>query len=86
MFSGIQNYYEQLVFRRIQEVEPSQDEAYLEDIACLALNVLPCKYIRFSVDLASHMSAQEQAAMNREVASAVEQAIGAAQKRLSQRD
>jgi hypothetical protein len=86
MFSGIQNYYEQLVFRRVQEVAPKDSEDYLEDIACLALNRLPSKYFRYSVDLASHLSGQEQSDMYQQVARAVDEALVLAQARRGERD
>jgi competence protein ComFB len=86
MFSGIHNYYEQMVFRRVQEVVRGDGEGYLEDVACIALNHLPSKYYRYSVDLASHISGSEQFEMYQEVAVAVDEAVRLVEARRSQRE
>jgi competence protein ComFB len=77
-FEQIHNYYEQLVMRHILEtlVRPgeSPDEDYLEDVACVALNQLPARYVRHEVDLAFYMPAQERLQMQEAVRDAVESA------------
>ncbi|MDO9477098.1 MAG: late competence development ComFB family protein [Pseudohongiella sp.] len=51
---GICNYYESLVFFCIQNklkgLPEAHDEEYLADVACVALNQLPARYIRYIVD------------------------------------
>lgn len=52
----IRNYYEQLVAeevrRRLHDAEPPATLDYMADVACVALNRLPPRYIRFEVDMA----------------------------------
>ncbi|MDH5660070.1 MAG: late competence development ComFB family protein, partial [Gammaproteobacteria bacterium] len=49
-FDNINNYYEKLVFEKIQDKlfsdQLDNDEDYLADIACVALNQLPSRYVR----------------------------------------
>lgn len=77
-FEQIHNYYEQLVQRQILEtlVQPgvAPDEDFLEDVACVALNQLPARYVRHEVDLAFYMPVQEQLQMQEAVKHAVESA------------
>jgi competence protein ComFB len=79
MLSSIQNYYERLVIDcihdRLGETDAATDPEYLADLACVALNRLPPRYLRYSVDLVSHLGDAEQAAMQQEVQDAVEQAM-----------
>ena len=79
MFSGIENYYETLVFDRIRKLtkergeEPDPD--YWEDLACVALNHLPPHYVRHIVDFISHLSDEQRDNLNSEVNSAVDYAL-----------
>lgn len=54
-FDNIHNYFEKLVFDVIQDklanAELDNDEDYLGDIACVALNQLPSRYVRHNVDM-----------------------------------
>lgn len=69
----ISNYYEDLVVDLIIEEysgrELTRDE--FNDLACLALNKLPARYYRHSVDMAFFLSGRELEKMQREVAAAV---------------
>lgn len=75
----IHNYYEVLVQERIIETEEYQsgkmDQDFLEDVACIALNQLPTKYVRYSVDLIFYMSQQERNDMHVAVDNAIRNAI-----------
>lgn len=72
----IRNYYEQLVAEEILRCLPgNQDSGYLADIACVALNHLPPRYIRYEVDMAFYMSPAELHEIDRRVKAAVEEAI-----------
>ncbi|EGV30491.1 Late competence development protein ComFB [Thiorhodococcus drewsii AZ1] len=90
MPSNIGNYYERLVMECIREAietDKAPDEAaYIEDLACVALNNLPPRYIRHSIDLASHLSDEEQDRMQRQVNEAVEKARMTIQRRSEDRD
>lgn len=80
----IHNYYEQLVHDHIFELLISTGETlnedFLEDIACVALNKLPAKYVRHSVDLIFYMSAQELEEMRSATKKAVIDAIDLVKK------
>lgn len=70
----IHNVYETLVMQEVQRLWTQQPEStgeFWADVACLALNQLPARYIRYDVDHSSHLSATEQ----RELAARVEEAI-----------
>lgn len=60
----IHNYYEMLVQERIIETNEYQNgemnQDFFEDVACVALNQLPAKYVRHSVDLIFYMTQQER--------------------------
>lgn len=78
-FDGIYNYYERLVYDEVMKVlnqnniQLSTDNA--EDIACLALNQLPARYVRHSVDAAFYLGGEEREKMYNAVATAVETAF-----------
>lgn len=75
-FSTINNYYEQLVFRLILDSIPDPlDENFLEDVACVALNHLPAKYVRHEVDMAFYMTSEERNKIDSDVSIAVRNAI-----------
>jgi len=75
-FSSIHNYYENLVFKQISELIPTPiDENYLEDVACVALNHLPAKYVRHEVDMAFYMTSEERTEIDTSVTIAVRNAI-----------
>lgn len=63
-FDNIHNYFEKLVFDVIQAKlsnnELDDDEDFLGDIACVALNQLPSRYVRHNVDMVFYMTAEER--------------------------
>lgn len=75
----ITNYYERLVsdhlWHLLREETPTPTQSFLEDVACVALNSLPARYIRHRVDMGSHMSEADYLTMEAEVDAAVKQAI-----------
>lgn len=85
MLSSIGNYYERLVMeclhQLLEENDNAFDTAYIEDLTCVALNALPPRYVRHSVDLASHLSDAEHKHMREEVADAIGFAIATTQRR-----
>ena len=85
MFSTITNYYERLVFERLQtllkEKEGGVDPEYMDDVACVALNRLPPRYVRHTVDLAFHMSDAEWEELLREVDTVVTEALAFTKRR-----
>jgi len=74
--NNIRNYYEQLVAEEIvSRLSEGEDAGYLADIACVALNHLPPRYIRHEVDMAFYMSPNELHEISQRVKNAVTQAI-----------
>ncbi len=79
ILNNIHNHYEKLVFDEIQKYQKEKDKSYdegiLEDVACLALNHLPARYVRYSVDIAFYLTSKEHADMNQDVLDAVKAAF-----------
>lgn len=76
--SMIRNYYENEVFSRVSQrkaerAEFNDESAYL-DVACVALNRLPPRYIRHDADMFFYMSNKERA----EVHAALDEAVAGA--------
>ncbi len=76
ILDNIHNHYERLVYEEIQrclpaEKDPAFSDNALEDVACLALNHLPARYVRHSVDIAFYLTAKERADMDQQVRDAV---------------
>ena len=74
---SIHNYYEGLVFTSIQQKLGARygNNDYTADIACVALNHLPPRYIRHDVDMAFYLSPNERQEMIDKVEKAVALAI-----------
>ncbi len=76
ILDNIHNHYESLVYEEIQRRLAAEkgggftDNA-LEDVACLALNHLPARYVRHSVDIAFYLTPKERADMDQQVLDAV---------------
>ena len=69
-FEQVHNYYERLVFEEVARM--SQQPAHqaftadmLADVACLALNRLPTRYVRHDVDMMFYMTEQERETIER---------------------
>jgi hypothetical protein len=74
-FTSIRNHHERAVFDAIGAAAADYpllaDAALLADVACVALNRLPPRYIRHEADLAFYLGEKER----REAAQAVEEAV-----------
>jgi competence protein ComFB len=83
-FDSIHNYYETLVVReligRYAADINKMDEDYLQDVACLALNQLPSRYVRHDVDMAFFLTSGERDKITKMVDKAVSDAIEQASK------
>lgn len=88
--TSIHNFYERAVFNEVLD----QAQAFphlqgaddvLADIACVALNRLPPRYIRHAVDLAFFQTERERNESERAVREAVEFALGFVQARNAMR-
>lgn len=76
-FDSVHNYYEKMVFERVRQYvgRKSVDQDYLEDVACVALNHMPPRYIRHEVDMIFYLSPIERDEMEEKVMQAIEFAI-----------
>lgn len=78
-FDLINNYYEQLVFDCISETtqvpEDVDSDDFLQDVACVALNKLPARYIRHNVDMSFYTQKDEREKMFVAVDNAVKEAF-----------
>lgn len=62
-FTTLHNYYEKQVVDLVVDQAPKYPllkKDHLPDVACVALNRLPPRYIRHQVDLAFHMTEKER--------------------------
>jgi hypothetical protein len=87
-FESVHNYYEQAVFRQVMEHvtqyhQFAGDIGGLADIACLALNRLPPRYIRNQVDMNFYMNKEDRAKLDAAVSASVEFAFRFMQSRAS---
>ncbi len=77
--SGIHNYYEHMVFDYIdQHIIPNTEgkpDDYFLDIACIALNKLPTRYLRYEVDMAFFLNQQDRMDMQIAVRESITEAI-----------
>ena len=78
-FENIHNYYEKLVLQRINDMIQAQfietDQNFLEDVACVALNQLPSRYVRYDIDMVYYLTAKEREQIEYEVHKAVTAAV-----------
>lgn len=73
---NIHNYYEQLVVIQLREIlGQTDDNDFLEDAACVALNQLPARYVRHNVDMVYYLTAEERETMQQQIEKAVTHAI-----------
>ncbi len=74
-FESIHNYYERLVIEEIMDTlvrdQGVVNQDLLEDVACVALNRLPPRYVRFEVDMAFYMTTEEREQMENAIHEAV---------------
>ena len=87
-FESIHNYYEQLVLRAIQDLPESanlsESDDFVSDIACVALNQLPTRYVRHNVDMVFYMTAEERLKIEQDVKKAVAFALDYVSKHASE--
>ncbi len=83
----IHNYYEALVIEEIANTNEraSTDMEFLADLACVALNRLPPRYIRHDVDMTFFMSPQEMQEVQNKVIAAVKEAVAYVTEREAKR-
>jgi hypothetical protein len=74
---NIHNYYEPMVLEEIQRQLQGavRDADFIADVACVSLNHLPPRYIRYAVDMAFYLSPKESQEMEEKVSAAVRAAL-----------
>lgn len=74
---SVHNYYERLVFAQLRRASDraGQDDQFMADVACVALNRLPPRYVRYDVDMTFFLSATEMEEIENKVANAVNYAL-----------
>ncbi len=66
-FEQVHNYYERIVFEDVARMAadyPDFSADMLADVACVALNRLPARYVRHDVDMMFYLTEQERHAIN----------------------
>ena len=89
-FSSVCNHNERAVYEAVLHHAQrypgiAQDTELLADVACVALNRLPPRYIRHPVDLAFYLSDRERGESERQLAESVDFAFGFVQARTAMR-
>ena len=83
-FEQVHNYYERLVFeevaRRADEY-PDFSSDMLGDVACVALNRLPARYVRHDVDLMFYLTEHERHAIEISMEEVLQFAFGFVRER-----
>lgn len=62
-FEQVHNYYERLVFEAVAglaESHPDYSPDNLADVACVALNRMPARYVRHDVDMMFYLTEKER--------------------------
>lgn len=85
-FENVHNYFEHLVFKHVRNRLQDASTDFREDVACVALNNLPPRYVRQSVDLLFYMSIEESTEMEGRIEAAVAQAVEYVSTRMRDRE
>lgn len=80
---SVHNYYEHMVITEIHKQLGDRivGTDFIADVACVALNHLPPRYIRYDVDMAFYLSPKESMEMEEKVTHAVSSAIAFVEQR-----
>lgn len=89
-FSSVCNHNERAVFDAVRRQAGrypglADRPELLADVACVALNRLPPRYIRHEVDFVFYLSERERSDSERQLSEAVEYAFGFVQARTAMR-
>ncbi len=85
-FEQVHNYYERLVFEDVARMAvdyPQFTADMLGDVACVALNRLPARYVRHDVDMMFYLTEQERHAIELSLEQALQYAFNLVEARTS---
>jgi Late competence development protein ComFB len=85
-FEQVHNYYERLVFEEVArraQLYLDFDTDMLADVACVALNRLPARYVRHDVDMMFYLTEQERHAIELSLEEALEFGFGLVRGRMT---
>ena len=85
-FEQVHNYYERLVFEEVLRRAAKRPDLMpdaLADVACVALNRLPARYVRHDVDLMFYLTEHERHAIELSLAAALDFAFTYVTERLA---
>jgi hypothetical protein len=88
-FEQVHNYYERFVFEEVArraEDNPAFTPDMLGDVACVALNRLPARYVRHDVDMMFYLTEHERHAIDLSLDDALQFAFGFVLDRASKPD
>lgn len=83
-FTSVHNHHERAVFETVLAAHgryPQIDKNLLPDVACVALNRLPVRYICHVADMAFYLSDKERVEIDRSIQDAVHHAFEFVQAR-----
>lgn len=87
-FEQVHNYYERLVLEdvvRMSEAHPDFSADMLSDVACVALNRLPARYVRHDVDMMFYLTEHERHAIDHSMQEALQFAFAFVAERAAKR-
>ncbi len=89
-FTSVRNHNERAVHEAVSREASrhpglAHDAELLADVACVALNRLPPRYIRHEVDFVFYLSERERSENERQIQESVEYAFGFVQARTAMR-
>jgi hypothetical protein len=87
-FEQVHNYFERLVFEdvaRMSEAHPEFTSDMLSDVACVALNRLPARYVRHDVDMMFYLTEHERHAIEQSMHEALTIAFNFVAERAAKR-
>ena len=87
-FEQVHNFYERLVLEdvvRLSEAHPGFTPDMLADVACVALNRMPARYVRHDVDMMFYLTEHERHAIEQSMAEALSFAFSFVGERTTKR-
>lgn len=78
-FEQVHNYFERVVFEAVAKMSgayPEYSADMLADVACVALNRLPARYLRHDVDMMFYLTESERHVMDESLQDALDFAFG----------